>query len=931
MMLDSQNVYLKLGKELWVLVWFLVPLMGFGQVPQTGNLISYYPLSGNAFDQSGKNYDGFLNGGPTPTTNRFGTANAAFYLDGVDDYLYFGNQLYADLPDPNTDGYYSDDFTVSFWANSAVSDGQQFFGLGEGDGLYSGVVSRVGSASYIDFNSFNWSFSSNTSGRNSDNQWHHYVFVYEAGVARRIYIDGALLAQSLDSQLRFNLKTWGLSLGVGRYVPWSDTFEGLGSNSYTGSFDDVRIWNVALTGSEISGLYSFENNSNNDFTSPPTSISGTTVSCDGDGTTLTASGGTSNTGDVYVWYNQANAEAFSEGWDLQPYTTVNTSLNSISTGVLNVTSTSADPMINMFNLGSFDPNIFTHINFRYRVTSGVADMAQIFFLNGSMTVASATQYKNVSLVSDNAWHTASIDMSSHARWTADGDITGWRYDYTIASGVTMEIDFITLATGPIIGTGASVTVSPTTNSTYYVQRKGPEANTSYASQLVTVSTVPTPTFTAEPGATSSLNTDVIYTTQSGQTNYVWTFPGTLNADYSITSGGSSSDNSVTLKWLTSGSKTVSVSYTNLGGCSAVSPSSSTINVENPLPTYGAFETISRPYFSGTYTITPPTTNNTSPFVYTSNNSAVATISGDVITFTGIGTATITASQVADANYDGGSVSTTLTVVGKNMASKFGGISQTDVNYVSPNGKIGSTYGVNKYGKRENVMDAIITSGLVLYLDAGNPSSYPGSGTTWSDLSGNGNHGALTGGVIFSSLDGGALVFDGVNDSFGTDANIDLTGTDKITVQVLVKTSTTGTHLIAEHSTDWNSNNAFGIAIENSKVLFTDHNQGYNAINSVASINDNVWHLLTGTIDRSLGSANQNVACIDGASPNNTPKPSLSNDNSGNYLSHKFYVGSRAGSSYFFDGSIAKVLLYNRALTAEEIQQNFESIRTDYGL
>lgn len=690
-------------------------------------------------------------------------------------------------------------------------------------------------------------------------------------------------------------------------------------------FDQMQIFIRSGSIDEISVFYKAP------ATTAPVTFSGTTSICEGDSTTLTASGGISNTGDLEIWYDQANVEAFSEGWDMQLYTLESTTLNSNSSGILNVTSTASDPMIYMYNLGSFDPSVYTHINFRYRVTSGTASAAQIFFLNGSMIDASDTKYQDVDLISDNAWHIATLDMSTHALWTSDGNITGWRYDFATASGVTMDIDFIALATGPIIGTGSSVTVSPGSTTTYYVNRKGPEANTSYASQAVTVNPIPTPSFTAEPGTYAALNTDLTYTTESGQTNYVWTIPGTVNTDYFITSGGTSSDNSVTLKWLTSGSKTVSVSYTNLGGCSAVSPSSSTINVENPLPTYGAFETISRPYFSGTYTITPPTTNNTSPFVYASDNTAIATISGDLITFTGIGTATITASQVADANYNSGSVSTTLTVVGKNVASRFGGVSQTDGGYVSANGKVGGAFGVNKYGKRENVMDAIVTSGLVLYLDAGNPSSYPGSSTTWSDLSGNGNDGVLNGGVTYSASDGGALVFDGVNDSFGTDANIDLTATDEITIQVLVKTSTTGTHLIAEHSMDWNSNNAFGLAIEDSKVLFTDHNQGYNAMNSVASINDNGWHLLTGTIDRSMGSANQNVAYIDGASPNNTPKPSLSNDNSGNYQSHKFYVGSRAGSSYFFDGIIAKVLLYDRALTAEEIQQNFESIRTDYGL
>jgi hypothetical protein len=58
---------------------------------------------------------------------------------------------------------------------------------------------------------------------------------------------------------------------------------------------------------------------------------------------------------------------------------------------------------------------------------------------------------------------------------------------------------------------------------------------------------------------------------------------------------------------------------------------------------------------------------------------------------------------------------------------------------------------------------IATNGLVLNLDAGNPASYPGSGTTWTDLSGLGNTGTLVNGVGYNSGNGGSLSFDGVND------------------------------------------------------------------------------------------------------------------------------------------------------------------------
>lgn len=62
---------------------------------------------------------------------------------------------------------------------------------------------------------------------------------------------------------------------------------------------------------------------------------------------------------------------------------------------------------------------------------------------------------------------------------------------------------------------------------------------------------------------------------------------------------------------------------------------------------------------------------------------------------------------------------------------------------------------------------IITEGLILSLDAGNVKSYPGSGTEWFDKSGFGNNGTLTNGPTFSSANGGSIVFDGTNDYIST--------------------------------------------------------------------------------------------------------------------------------------------------------------------
>ena len=69
---------------------------------------------------------------------------------------------------------------------------------------------------------------------------------------------------------------------------------------------------------------------------------------------------------------------------------------------------------------------------------------------------------------------------------------------------------------------------------------------------------------------------------------------------------------------------------------------------------------------------------------------------------------------------------------------------------------------------------IVTDGLVLCLDAGNSKSYPGTGTTWTDLSGRGNTGTLTNGPTYSSANGGSIVFDGSNDFVQCTGSLTLT-------------------------------------------------------------------------------------------------------------------------------------------------------------
>jgi hypothetical protein len=181
-----------------------------------------------------------------------------------------------------TNGWIVESFSISFWAKSSVSTEEPIIAFGVhdnglvygGSSLYKGMITRFGTT--IKMNSNNWPTYSNnsgfsTSGRTYDGQWHHYVLVwnYDTGY-RQAYIDGSLVGQyqqveSNNIRKRFAIREKALSVGRERYeTDGSADDPGLGSaGTYTGSVDEVRIWNLALSSSEISNLYSYDNNSSN--------------------------------------------------------------------------------------------------------------------------------------------------------------------------------------------------------------------------------------------------------------------------------------------------------------------------------------------------------------------------------------------------------------------------------------------------------------------------------------------------------------------------------------------------------------------------------------------------------------------------------------------------------------------------------------------
>jgi len=226
--------------------------------------------------------------------------------------------------------------------------------------------------------------------------------------------------------------------------------------------------------------------------------------------------------------------------------------------------------------------------------------------------------------------------------------------------------------------------------------------------------------------------------------------------------------------------------------------------------------------------------------------------------------------------------------------------------------------------RRNVVENVVTDGLVLYLDAGNDVSYAGSGTTWTDLSIQGNNGTLVNGVGFNSDNGGSLVFDGVNDHVSS-FPIQLSGTGSNTINVWFKVLTTSrTGLCGTR----------GIFVATGWVLTVNRNAagrltyfhtGGSVLEISAGILTNTWYCATSTYDASLAT----VTLYLNGNQIGSPQSSFSTISASSFNGA---IGAEDGQlNRKFNGNIAQVSIYNRALSASEVQQNFNALRSRYGI
>jgi hypothetical protein len=247
--------------------------------------------------------------------------------------------------------------------------------------------------------------------------------------------------------------------------------------------------------------------------------------------------------------------------------------------------------------------------------------------------------------------------------------------------------------------------------------------------------------------------------------------------------------------------------------------------------------------------------------------------------------------------------------------------------------------------KRNVVENVVKDGLVLYLDAGNDFSYPGSGTTWADLGDNGYDFNLINGPTFNSSNLGGIEQDGTNDYLERTHTTDLafTGNVSFTLQIVAKTKTL-THNPdypaimscgdANSGGGWqfdlyDDNNFSG---EFGEIVLGRYQTGGSYINaggacgyrftSVSDANStNFWCYTYSSSNGGKLYRNGNLIS------SNTSTGSITRSTTPNvFIGRRGTNASRVTNCIFYS-----VSAYNRALSPQEIQQNFNALRGRYGL
>jgi hypothetical protein len=209
--------------------------------------------------------------------------------------------------------------------------------------------------------------------------------------------------------------------------------------------------------------------------------------------------------------------------------------------------------------------------------------------------------------------------------------------------------------------------------------------------------------------------------------------------------------------------------------------------------------------------------------------------------------------------------------------------------------------------------------LILHLDAGNINSYPGTGTSWYEISGSGSTATLTNSPTFTPTNGGGFVFNGSTTYalMPTASRFDL-GTGSATIIAWFKTTASGHNCIVS------KRNGSGFQLYSAGGLYAD---GAGTAGKTSSQSVNTGRIFCGAVvyDRA---ASLMRLYINGVEDGNVALASTTlTDVAGVNIGR----GTLGNPQEYFNGTIYQVQIYNKALSPKEMRENFELLRSRYGV
>jgi len=229
---------------------------------------------------------------------------------------------------------------------------------------------------------------------------------------------------------------------------------------------------------------------------------------------------------------------------------------------------------------------------------------------------------------------------------------------------------------------------------------------------------------------------------------------------------------------------------------------------------------------------------------------------------------------------------------------------------------------------------IVTNGLVLHLDAGSRQSYVSGSTTWIDLSGNLNSGSLTNSPTFDSTNQGNITFNGSTQYINCGNGLSQSGDWSVSAFAKLNTSSGTRNIIARSAgvPSYEQNYVLcyggyaGSGNNGTKFALGTNADSYKAAVGITTVQTGIWYHVAGTYNSTSKTLSLYVnGVLDGIATGTTLPTTTGNQ--------FVQIGCSDGAttSNFWSGSIAQVQIYNRLLSAQEIAQNYNALKSRFGL